>query len=127
VFHRSLAHDWVWREPERVNGFVRIALEPRYAPDAFGIQLLGPGYADRIPTGPDWQATPLHGGSVLLEHLDPAAWYAQMFETVPLNGRPTKEKSPPVPAVVTFARHNLADIILTEHIAYPNGRQNSPT
>jgi hypothetical protein len=88
---------------------------------------LGPGYADRIPTGPDWQATPIDGGSVLLEHIDPAASYAEMFETVPLHGRPTKENSPPVPSVVTFARHDLADIILTEHIAYPNGRRNPPT
>jgi hypothetical protein len=94
---------------------------------AIVLTCLGPGYADRIPTGPDWQATPLDGVSVLLEHHDPAAWYAQMFETRAINVRPTKENSPPVPPVVTFARHDLADIILTEHIAYPNGRRNPPT
>jgi hypothetical protein len=127
VFHRSLAYDWVWREDVHVNEFVKIALEPCYAPDAFGIQLLGPGYADRIPTGPDWQTTPLDGGSVLLEHVDPAAWYALMFETVVPKGRPTKDNSPPVPSVVTFARHDLADIILTEQIAYPNGRSRPNT
>jgi len=48
--------------------------EDAYVPDAFGIQLLGPGFAERIPTGPDWVQTRLDGDRVLLEHRDLDAW-----------------------------------------------------
>jgi len=50
------------------------AFEDRYVPDAFGIQLLGPGFAGRIPAGPDWRQTELDSDRVLLEHRDLNAW-----------------------------------------------------
>jgi len=52
--------------------------EEHLAPDAFPIQMLGPGYAGWVPDTEDWRATDLGDGRVLLEHVDPAAWFAEV-------------------------------------------------
>jgi len=53
------------------------AHEDHYAPDAYAVQLLGPSYAGRIPTGADWTTTELDAGRVLVEHNAPDAWFEE--------------------------------------------------
>jgi hypothetical protein len=55
----SLNQDW----PQPSSGVSKRgeAFEDLYVPDAFGIQLLGPGFGDRLPAGPDWNRTELLG------------------------------------------------------------------
>jgi hypothetical protein len=67
----SLTRDWPQPGPSKRGE----AFEDGYVPDAFGIQLLGPAFAGRIPSGPDWGQTRLDGGRVLLEHREPEAWF----------------------------------------------------
>lgn len=83
----SLSGDWV--EPAHFAGlnFGHHVYEDVLAPDAFGAQLLGPGYAGRVPSGPDWEREDLGGGSVLLVHRDPAAWFAEPFPAPELSRR----------------------------------------
>jgi hypothetical protein len=45
------------------------------AHDAFGIQLLGPGYTSRLTLGADWRARPPGSDATLVEHVDTDAWY----------------------------------------------------
>jgi hypothetical protein len=97
----SLRWDWVEALSFPPHNYVG-------APDVFGIQLLGPTLARRIQPAADWQATPLPGGAVLVEHADPAAWFAQMFPIVDWR-RPNE--APPVPDVVARARRDLAPIL----------------
>jgi hypothetical protein len=74
-------------------------LEYAFAPDAFGIQLLGPDYSGRIPAFPDWVTTPLGNGAVLLESSNPEAW----FEAATPSGR-----------TLETARRELHELIATD-------------
>jgi hypothetical protein len=105
------------------------AYEERAAPDAFPVQLLGPGYAGRVPSGEDWRATDLGADRVLLEHVDPAAWFDEITLEAALRGEriPSHE-------VVERARASFAEILfqavtdeerdrkLTWDIAHPQVR-----
>ncbi|MDQ5807450.1 MAG: hypothetical protein M3320_02120, partial [Actinomycetota bacterium] len=66
----SLRFEWPPRpdlDPDRVGlGF---AFEDEYVPDAFAIQLLGPGYAGRIPATSLYTASSV-GDATLLGHVD---------------------------------------------------------
>jgi hypothetical protein len=68
----SLEHDWQGLHSRRSQ--LGEAFEDRYVRDVFGIQFLGPGFADRIPARRDWLQTRLGGDGVLLEHRDLGAW-----------------------------------------------------
>lgn len=104
----SLPHDW----PPRANhqprgiGFARQAFDDVYAPDAFGVQLLGPGYARRVPQLPTWREERVGRGSTLLEHADLSAWFDAPF--VPFRYR-ARDVEPP--AVLARARTELAPIL----------------
>ena len=85
------------------------AFEDAYAPDAFGVQLLGPGYAGRVPDSPAWRQQRVGSASVLLEHIDLPAWFEAPF--VPC-GSTNGELTEP-PAVLAQARAELAPILYT--------------
>jgi hypothetical protein len=83
-----------------------VAHEERFAPDAFAIQLLGPGYAGKIPDREDWRETELGAGRVLLEHIDPAPWFDEVTLEEALRG-----ESVPRCGVVQRARSDFAPIL----------------
>ena len=114
----SLPHDWP-RRPEfepRGIGFAREAFEDVYAPDAFGVQLLGPGYAGRVPDVPAWRAEPVGEASTLLEHADLPAWFEAPF--VPFRQRIADPEPPPV---LVRARVELAPILYTPGVLRRDG------
>ena len=78
------------------------------APDAFGAQLLGPGYAGRIPDGAEWEGTDLGGDAALLVHRDLPAWFG-----VPM---PEITPSHPTPDLILRAREDLAEILVTADV-----------
>jgi hypothetical protein len=86
-----------------------VAHEEYFAPDAFAIQLLGPGYAGRIPAGENWRETQLGAGRVLLEHTDPAPWFDEITLEEALAG-----ESVPRPGVVRRARSDFAPILFVD-------------
>ena len=114
----SLPFDWPRRpdfEPRGI-GFARQAFEDVYAPDAFGVQLLGPGYAGRVPEVPAWRAEPVGDESTLLVHSDPPAWFDEPF--VPFRQRTAP---PETPDVLTQARVELAPILYTPGVLRRGG------
>jgi hypothetical protein len=110
--------DWPRREaayPPR-GGSTRFAFENVAAPDAFGVQLLGPGYADRAITSPGWRHESVGPERSLLYHDDFDAWFSAPFST--------QDKPHTTPEArrqtLTRARHDLAPILaspalLTQH------------
>jgi hypothetical protein len=98
----------------KVTLLTRSASQPRpafydeYAPDAFGSQLLGPGYAGRVPPAPSYVKRAV-ADALLLEHEDPAAWYEQPF--VPATVALRNIARAPVPPVLANARAELAPIL----------------
>jgi hypothetical protein len=100
VAGRSLRRDW----PDIPHVAVLPAerarhLEDRYVPDAFGLQLLGPGHADRLPEGGPWTITPMAGGVTVVEHHDRAAWYDDAL---------------PDPMALDRARHDLGPLLMRD-------------
>jgi hypothetical protein len=109
----SLYLDWVTVPQNNPLSNLGDAFEDTHAPDSFGIQLLGSGYSDRIPDGPDWKHSPVRSGAVILEHLDPEAWFGRLFG--PFGGYRTVPTDPDdVPDVVARARKDLAPILYTD-------------
>jgi hypothetical protein len=53
----------------------RQAHEEQFVPDAFGAQLLSAVHREHIPKGSDWRVEPLASGRLLVEHVNPAAWF----------------------------------------------------
>ena len=104
----DLEYDWMARQPRAPTGagFTQEAFEDVFAPDAFGVQLLGPGYAGRVPDAPSYRREPVGEASVLLKHVDPAAWFDAPF--VPF-GEPRSVAEPP--PVLASAREELAPIL----------------
>jgi hypothetical protein len=109
----ALPHDWPERPDYRPRGigFTAEAFEDLYAPDAFAVQLLGPGYAGRIPDAAGWWQEPVGTASVLLEHVDLPAWFDAPFVPFRHRARPTERPQPP--AVLAEARVELAPILYT--------------
>jgi hypothetical protein len=110
---RSLTRDWPPRpDIKLLTAEVRgAAFQDAYAPDAFGVQLLGPGYAGRIPEGPEWRRERVGDGAVLLEHVDLESWFAHPF------GSPESiAAGMPTPPVLMRARTELAPILFTEDV-----------
>ena len=97
-----------------------VAYEERFAPDAFAIQLLGPGHAGRIPAGEDWRETELGAGRVLLEHIDPAPWFDEVTLEEALGG-----ESVPRRGVVQRARADFAPILFAEVTAEERERRHA--
>ena len=117
VLHRELSADWPRRpnDQPRGPGGTPEAFEDVYAPDAFGVQLLGPGYAGRAPKSAAWRQQPAGSAAVLLEHVDLAAWFDAPF--VPFW---TAEQAPP-PTILARARMELAPILYSPGVLSRNG------
>lgn len=86
--------------------------EDEYVPDAFGIQLLGPGFAGRIPSGSDWIQTPLDRERVLLEHRDLEGWLRG-----PRLEEALKGIAPPDSDLLATARADFAPLLFRGEIA----------
>lgn len=101
---------WPYRENFVPHGtwYTAGAFEDQFVPDAFGLQLLGPTFNGRIPSGHDWVATRL-GDATLLAHRDPAAWFA-----APLLGDVEYFAwAPPPPPLLAKAREDFAELLYT--------------
>jgi hypothetical protein len=73
---QSLDFGWPARREFTLPIMREGAYEDRYAPDAFAVQLLGTGYAGRIPATQRWTAERVGAdGAVLLRHNEPDAWF----------------------------------------------------
>jgi len=92
------------------------AFEDHLVPDAFGVQLMGCGYDGWTPAGEGWRATQL-AGATLVEHDDPAAWYAQPFPTVDSVALSNQDPSVPIPRLLTDARAAFAPVPVTQAVA----------
>jgi hypothetical protein len=106
----SLGHDWPQRADHQPRGigFSPQAFEDVYAPDAFGVQLLGPGYAGRVPDSASWREERM-SATVLLEHVDLPAWFDAPL--VPFRQRARNVEQARPPAVLAKAREELAPIL----------------
>jgi hypothetical protein len=119
VNDHSLSYDWPPRAdlPPGDHQMSRVyAFEDTYAPDAFAIQLLGPGYAGRVPSGPRWRQDTAGNHSVLLRHEDPDAWFDTEF--VEYGSDFTRALRAQPPEVLVRAREDLAPIL-----NFPDGRR----
>jgi hypothetical protein len=114
-----LLEDWPRRPDEHPGGAgsTKVAFEDLYAPDAFGVQLLGPRYTERVPTDLDgWRLEPVRG-STLVEHVDADAWFDCAF--VPF-GQFTVEPAP-APELLRAARADLAPVLYTRGVLAKHG------
>jgi hypothetical protein len=91
------------------------SFEDEFVPDAFGAQMLGPGYEGRVPTGPSWRSSATGLGRVVLEHVDPAAWFEAPLPSGAKPGQPAPEKAP-IPEVLLAARRDFASILFRDEI-----------
>jgi hypothetical protein len=110
--HRLTAAELVHRDPAdwlQRSWIDAIPHEEHLAPDAYGIQLLGPRYAERMPTDDDWRATELPGGRFLLEHVDLASWFAPLTLEEALSG-----ESFPRRALIETARAAFEPILFRD-------------
>lgn len=112
----SLSDDWVPVLHRNAANSLGVAFEDKLAPDAFGMQLLGPGYAGRIPGGPEWRQEAVAPRGVILEHTDPEAWFGRLF--APFGGHPVPPTDPAeIPEVVSRARSTFTSILFTDDMA----------
>lgn len=86
------------------------ARDHRCAPDVFGVQLLGPGYADDLPAlralnPAAWTVESVAGGGTLVSATDASPWFSDAFSTEPPDGR---GDPPSPPRVLRDARAALS-------------------
>jgi hypothetical protein len=107
----SLSYDWPQRADShpRGIGFTPQAFEDVFAPDAFGVQLLGPGYAGRTPDLSAWRRERTGTAAVMLEHVDLAAWFDTAL--IPFRNRRWQRENPEPPELLARAREQLAPIL----------------
>ena len=107
----SLPYDWPRRADSQPRGigFTPSAFEDVFAPDAFGVQLLGPGYAGRVPDLSAWRQERTGTAAVMLEHLDLPAWFDAPF--IPFRDRQWQRANPEPPEPLARAREKLAPIL----------------
>jgi hypothetical protein len=101
-------YDWPRRSHRGPGGdlHTQLAFDDIYAPDAFGAQLLGPGYGGRVPDIAGWRGTKVGADSLLLEHGNAQAWFRGPF--VPVGSR---EPDPEIPDVLARGRAELEPIL----------------
>jgi hypothetical protein len=111
ILGTSLPSDWL--EVPHTNVLVqgRWAFEDRFVPDAFGVQLLSPGHGENVPEGRDWRVERLVSGRVLVEHVDPAAWFDGSLVRFGGHGNPFYDPFPPAPRFLTRAREDFDPIL----------------
>jgi hypothetical protein len=117
----SLSQDWPQAEHHDPATQLGQAFEAEYAPDAFGAQLLGAGYAGRTPQGSDWTYTALGDDRVIVEHRDPATWYARPMVALGRHANYMQPPHLPVPHVLAQARRDFAAILFRDEIAWERG------
>ena len=113
---QSITYDWFPALHFGMYNLHHHLYEDVLATDAFGAQLLGRGYAGRIPSGPDWEHETVDGDSVLLLHRDPAAWFAEPLPPITPDDCIRRDPSYPTPTVLLSAREDLADILIHDDI-----------
>src|SRR5437773_7112905 len=86
------------------------------APDVFGAQLLGRGYAGRIPTHPDWTWEELNDGATLVVHRDPEAWYGRPLPPITPADCIALDPSYPTPEVILRGRDVFAGLLLKHEV-----------
>jgi hypothetical protein len=99
--------DWQERpHPRPIGaGWTSKAFEDLFAPDAFGVQVFGNGYNDRILDARDWTVEQLDGETRLAAHTDLASWFTQPLFDLPslsLRGQPR-----PTPEILQRGRQQL--------------------
>lgn len=109
---RSITYDWFPALHFGQYNLHHHVYEDVFATDAFGAQLLGAGYAGRIPSGPDWQREDVARDSVLLLHRDPRAWFAEPLPPITPDDFIARDPAYPTPQVLLSAREDLADILI---------------
>ena len=85
------------------------AHEDEFAPEAFAIQLLSPGHAERFPSSDSWRVTVLGAGRILLQHDAPGPWFDELTLEEALAG-----ETIPRHQAAREARAELAPILFNE-------------
>jgi hypothetical protein len=116
VLYSSLTYDWVPALHYGSYNLTNSVYEDVLAPDAFGAQLLGPGYADRIPSDPDWVQESLEHGATLVVHRDPEAWFGRQLPPLTPEDCIALDPSYPTPDVLVRARETFAELLLTADV-----------
>jgi hypothetical protein len=76
--------DWPER-PDAAHSARSHTREETTVPDPFGLQLLGPGHADRLPSPVRWRQTSVGADRLLVEYAEPERFFAHRL--VPYGGR----------------------------------------
>jgi hypothetical protein len=113
VLHSALTYDWVPALHYGSYNLTNNVYEDVLAPDAFGAQLLGRGYAGRIPTHPDWEQLDLENGATLVVHRDPEPWFGRPLPPVTPEDFIARDPAYPTPEVLVRARETFAAILQT--------------
>lgn len=113
VLHSALTYDWVPALHYGSYNLTNNVYEDVLAPDAFGAQLLGQGYAGRIPSDPDWEHVSLEEGATLVVHRDPEAWFGRPLPPVTPEDFIARDPAYPTPEVLVQARETFAAILQT--------------
>jgi hypothetical protein len=107
----SLRSDWPPRRELDAARSAAFAFEDQYAPDAFPLQLLGPGYAGRVPSHPMYRAQRAGAGCAILEHVDLPAWLDAPLVPAQADAFPVADADVPAPPFLAAAREALAPIL----------------
>lgn len=116
----GLGYDWPRRPDDepRGLGFAPHSFEDVFAPDAFAVQLLGPGYEGRIPDHPTWRVERVGAASTLVQHAEPEAWFAAPFAP---KGNRLSPGEGSVPEVLAQARTDLAPVLYRPGVLHSAG------
>jgi hypothetical protein len=112
---RSLASDWV-AAPHVAGYLEHFIYEDVLVPDAFGAQLLGPGYAARLPSGLDWEIEDLGDDACLVVHREPELWFGKPLGSPSADGSKFPGLVAEIPEFMIRAREDFAPILITEEI-----------
>jgi hypothetical protein len=107
---RSLRDDWPSAPQLEPNVLNAEPFEDEFAPDAFGLQLLGPGYSGWTPAGGSWRSEPA-GTATIVAHDQPEEWFAAPFVEFHWPPRFPPTPAPAVPEVLARARTDFAAIL----------------
>ncbi len=116
ILGTSLQSDWLDVPHMNVLFSDGWSYEDKFVPDAFGVQLLSAGHREHIPGGPDWRVEPVALGRVLVEHVDPAAWFDGSLVRFGGHGNPYYDPFPRPPQFLTRAREGFDPLL------YKDGR-----
>jgi hypothetical protein len=115
--HAKHASTLMWDWPHRSGGDRGEGwFEDTHIPDAFAIQLLGPGHAGRVQPTSSWRQTQLENGAVILEHTDLPAWFDTPFAPFGGMNHPSQAFEPP--EVLARAREDLKPVLFRDEIAF---------